>query len=143
VARQFGSPTLQTFCLNQLARLATAAGDTERLRAWSREGLDLSWQGGEMNRLVPAMHRVAALALARSEPARALRLIAAAGALETKHGRVTLLDEHGFRDELVSRARVDLDEREFAAALAAGAAVPVEQVVRDALAWAASLSPAG
>jgi predicted ATPase/DNA-binding SARP family transcriptional activator len=136
VARQVGSPTLQTFCLNHLTRQAYAGEDWERLRAWGRESVELAWQAGEMHRLIPALRRLAALAVALGEPARAARLLAAADRLEETHGPVTVFEERSFRGELVALARGGMEEAAFAAAWKEGLASPLAQAVQDALRWA-------
>ena len=91
-----------------------------------------------MGRVVPALHRLAALAVARDEAARALRLLAAADRLEESHGPVTLFEEREFRAELLTLARAGLDEAAFAAAWAEGSAIRIEDAVADALRWAGS-----
>src|SRR5262249_13520808 len=126
-------------CLNQLARLAHAEGDLDRLRGWARESLELAWKAREMSRAIPALHRLAALALAVDEPGRAVRLLALADRLEELHGPVNLFDEREFRQELLTLARAGLDEAAFLFAQAEGRDVPAEQTVRNTLRWAGSL----
>src|SRR5207247_2566166 len=48
VARQIGSPMLQTICLLHVAGLAYAGGDLEPLRAAAQESLELAWRAQEM-----------------------------------------------------------------------------------------------
>ncbi|MDP8908243.1 MAG: LuxR C-terminal-related transcriptional regulator, partial [Chloroflexota bacterium] len=123
--------------LDQLAALVLDRGDPARATALAQEALAIRWEMGDTASMVDPLE-VIARAVTR-DPAQATlvaRLWGAADALSEAIGHAGLEGSpvEWDRDEVT--VRDTLGEDAFAAALAAGRSMPLEQVVSEALALA-------
>jgi non-specific serine/threonine protein kinase len=121
------------FCLTRLGRVARLEGDRAAARRRLAAGLQRSRDAGDRPNILVALEEWAGLAAAEGRPGRAARLFGAAQALRAAAGlarHASLCAAYG-RDLAATRAA--LGPEAFAAAWAAGQAMPLEQAVADAL----------
>ena len=118
------------FCLSGLRWLALDRGDYATAEALLREALACFQQPGDQLGLASVLRGYAAIALARGEPERALRLLGAAAALRDP-GELAVLPradaERVRRTEALARQQLEPEAADVA--LAAGRAMPLEQAV--------------
>src|SRR5262249_43747754 len=123
--------------------LALAQGAHARATAHFQESLQLRRELDDPHSIARSVEELAWVAAAQGAAARAARLLGAAAALHERLG----LDVHpGWRadhDRALAAARAALDAVAFRAAWAEGAALPLEQVLRDALTAPAPPPPPG
>ena len=112
--------------------LSLARGDQEGALAAYRESLEVARDRGERRFLAEAMVGIAGVIAVREQPERAPRLLAAAAAL-----REQLDAPQGWGRPIHERAeagaRTVLSPEAFAAAWAAGASLPLEEAITEAL----------
>src|SRR5262249_35860897 len=122
--------TAEVLC--DMGRLAYAQGDEQRAAACYRESLAL-FRELEGKRLVSVcLEGLAGLAEVRKQPERAARLFGAAEALRESGGRPLPPVYRADYDKAVAAARAQLDPASWAAAWAAGRALPLEQAIAEA-----------
>jgi len=114
-------PRVRGIALLNFAVPLIRLGDRARALEAAREALELATKGKESSLLSSSLEVLAA-AEAANDPLLAGRMLGAAGALAEEVG--IELD-----DEMVSAVRSGLDDDAFAAAYAAGAAMPLEDVL--------------
>ncbi|HEY7035746.1 MAG TPA: LuxR C-terminal-related transcriptional regulator [Thermomicrobiales bacterium] len=127
--------------LNRLARTYLDRGEPARAAARLAEGLELSWAGGYRVELVWCFASAARLAAGRGQPAAAARLFGAEAALRVTLGEPLPEAERAGHDAVVARARAALPAEAFAAAWAAGEALPLAEAVAEARALVAEQAP--
>jgi non-specific serine/threonine protein kinase len=134
VARAADSPVDVAWQLNDLGLLALRRGVVREADARYREALRLARDVGATSILADSLEGLAGVAAARGHPRRAAWLTGAAGAVRTAIAapRSALLEEEYGR--LVTVLHAALGERGLAEASAEGAAVPLAEVIADALA---------
>jgi non-specific serine/threonine protein kinase len=116
-----------------VAAVAREQGDLVQAFAFAREALRLAWDHDELHAIIEALELVADTAV-RGDEAAAIRLFAAAERLSEQTGIGWWAPASRARHEQVLvAARAALGEPAFAAAWAAGRAVPLEQAVAEAL----------
>jgi non-specific serine/threonine protein kinase len=118
---------------------ACRAGDAAAARADLREAIDRNRALGYTFGLALAVEVLAALAQLEGEPTRAARLLGAAAATHggpPRHGELLL---HQLRQETEAGIRAVLGDDRYAAAMAAGRELPLDEILAEALAR----SPAG
>jgi non-specific serine/threonine protein kinase len=120
--------------LLDLAEVAREQGDLARATAYQRQSLRLAWEYGEMRLIVEALEAAARTAVVADRGLAAARLFAAAERCRdlTGIGRWTSFARTSY-ERAVAAARAALGEAAFAAAWAAGRALPLERAVAEAL----------
>jgi non-specific serine/threonine protein kinase len=117
--------------------LGDVARDREdHRRAWThyRESLALAGEHGDLRTILDALAGLATVAVAWGAPEHAARLLGAAEALREAIGTMILLPaDRESHERTVAAARAELSEAAFAAAWAAGQALPLEAAIADAL----------
>ncbi len=117
-----------------LGQVAVVQGQAEEARALLAESLRLFQAVGHQRGIICALEGLAGLAAAQRQPERAAQLCGAAAAQRAATGRTQLLPDERFHQErAMAAARAQMEETAFAAAWAEGRAMPVEQVITDAL----------
>jgi predicted ATPase/transcriptional regulator with XRE-family HTH domain len=128
-----------------LGLVARDEGDPAGARAAFAEGI-ATLQSVAGHRLITMMlDGLASLTVTTGEPAQAVRLMGAANAWRTSTGYFDPLPfvyRRDFYDGLMAAAHAALDGEAFAAAWAAGRALPLEAAIAEALQRAPSPSPA-
>jgi ATP/maltotriose-dependent transcriptional regulator MalT len=133
LSRELGSKPHIAWALHNLGRLALRRGDDGRAAACFGESLRLAQAAGQPQRVAAALAGMAGVLAARSEATRAARL---AGAAQAQYEALRLaLHPADRRDHAQRAAAVQqaLGEEAFAAAQAAGRAMPLDEAVADAL----------
>lgn len=115
--------------LSNLAVLARRQGDVRRAAALYREVLDANRRMGDKVFLSFSLLGAALVTLDAGRPEQAVRLFAAAAALRESLGAHLSPVERAEYDEVVDGVRASLGAEAFAAAWAAGQAMPLEQAV--------------
>ena len=129
--------------LRYLGDLARARGDLDAALARYRESLALAEESGDRLFVADALDGVASVAAARGQAERAARLHGAAATLRERLGAAVAPWERPAYERDVAAVRAALGAEAFAAAWAAGAALPLEAAVAEALADDASAEAAG
>jgi predicted ATPase/DNA-binding CsgD family transcriptional regulator/DNA-binding XRE family transcriptional regulator len=120
--------------VGNLGAVAEQAGDLVRARAALAESLALAWRLGYRWWVGWCLDNLARVATATGEGARAARLIGAAAALRPASGEPVRSGLERVQGELVGTIRLALGEDATTAALEAGAALPLDEAVAEALA---------
>jgi hypothetical protein len=119
--------------LATLGCIAGATGAVARARAVLSEALALAWAKGPRVVVAVDLEEAAALAAAQGRAQRAARLYGAAAALRAAMGAPLPPYLRAAHDRTVAAVRAALGDA-FAAAWAAGEALPLEQAIDEALA---------
>ncbi len=119
--------------LNNLGKVASAERDYGPARALYHEALTMNSDLGDRWALAYLLEDSGVLAGRIGQPARALRLVAAAAALREATGSPLSPPEQAQLDADLAPARTDLSANEQAAATAEGGAMSPEQAVAEAL----------
>jgi predicted ATPase/class 3 adenylate cyclase len=131
--RQLGDREGIALSLGNLGSVALEQGDFAAAGALLREGLLLVRELGLQLAMAESLDGLARLAAAEGQLARAARLWGAAEALREALGAPQPLNEREAYDRQVAAARAAWDAASFAAAWEAGRALPLEQVLDEAL----------
>ena len=133
--RAAGNSWGETLSLVDLGNVARSQGDLDRATACYRDGLALAWDGDERRAIADALEGLAWAAAAAREALTATRWYAAAERLRETTG-ITMRDPlaQAAHEQGTTAARAVLGEASFATAWAAGRALPLAQVVAEALA---------
>ena len=121
------------WALINLAKVARAQGDYSGAAGLYRESLALRWAQGEKRHIAGCLRGLASVAAAARQYVRAARLYGAAEAAREAIG-APVPRHHARSDQAVARVRAGLGEPAFAAAWAAGRALPLAEAVAEALA---------
>ena len=121
----------RTLCY--LGDLARARDDLDAALGHYRESLQLAQKSGVLLRAANALDGVAGVAAARGDAERAVRLYGAAAALREQLGAAVVPWELPGRERDLAVAQAALGPAAFAGAWAAGAALPLEVTVAEAL----------
>jgi DNA-binding CsgD family transcriptional regulator len=113
-----------------------AEGNPDQAAAHFAESLRMLWDLGARQHLPQCLQGLADVACARSQPARAARLLGMAEALREAIGTPLPPAERERYDRGVAAVRASLGEEAFAAALATGRALPLAEAVAEACAVA-------
>ena len=127
--------------LNGLGHLARVRGDLVEAVARYRESLDLARALGDQWMAALVLAELAAVALAWGQPKRAARLLGAVAAIDERTGGAIHPFDRANRDRTRAAAQAALGEAAFAAAWAAGRALPPETVIAEVLNWEAEPDP--
>jgi Arc/MetJ family transcription regulator len=134
-SRQTGAVTELAMARFFQAGIARARGDLDGAAALCQESLTLYWQHGARRFVAESLRRLVGIWAAAGEGERAARLAGAETALREALG--TPIDPPEELDQYerdVADVRTVLGEATFAAASAAGQALPLEEAVAEALA---------
>lgn len=132
-SRQLGDPYPVAWTHNRLGRAAMARGDAAAARAAYEEALRISQRAGMPWQAVAALEGLAALDAVGGQPGRAARLVGATDAIRAAIGaplKPLLREAH---EQAISAAQAALDGTAFAAALAEGRALALDQAATLAL----------
>jgi predicted ATPase/transcriptional regulator with XRE-family HTH domain len=121
-------------CTNALGSVALRRGDYRGAAVRYVAALELAWPRGDMARVLDNLARLAIVALALGQPARAARLAGTKDALAAALGVSVAAPTRVDYDPALAAARAALGEEAFAAAVAAGRALPLAKAVAEALA---------
>ena len=136
LARELGAVADVISPLVGLGRIACDQGQLTRAAALYQEGLALAGQTGSQGALAACLDGVAAVSAATGEPHRAVHLYAAAATLRATLGAPLAPADQAVLTREVASVRAALGPAAFAAAWAAGEALPLEQAVAEAAeAW--------
>jgi DNA-binding CsgD family transcriptional regulator/tetratricopeptide (TPR) repeat protein len=116
------------------ASIALLAGNARRAIAVSRESLELAWQDGDKIGCVRALEGLAGGAAAIGQPLPAARLLGAAAALRTALGAPLPPSERSWYEAALATLQSSADAGTIGVAWEAGAALPLDQVIAEALA---------
>jgi predicted ATPase/DNA-binding CsgD family transcriptional regulator len=128
--RRLGNPWGIGVVLGKLADVAQARGDKVSAAALYRESLDFWWSQGDLG-AVEILTGLARLA-AKVRPEGAVRLFAAAEAVQRRVGLTPAPALRAKNERAIASARAKLGEEAFAAAWAAGGDLSLEQAVAEA-----------
>jgi DNA-binding CsgD family transcriptional regulator len=134
LCRQSGAQANQlAIVLNELGRLACLEGSAVEAAQRFGESLRLCWSAINLWSLPKALEGLACVAVLTAQPERAVRLVAAAAALRERTGAPVMVADRGNYEQIVQRSRQQLSPAIFAAAWDEGRALPLEDVVAEAL----------
>lgn len=124
--------------LGYLGLIGVEGGNYCYAAAALRESLQLRWDAGVWEDVAASLSNLAVLAAAVERPEQAARLFGAAAAVREETGRwpVPHLPERAVFERAETGARRSLAAEAYAAAEAAGRALPREQVISEAVALA-------
>jgi DNA-binding NarL/FixJ family response regulator len=132
--RRLGNPWGTGVVLGKLADVAQARGDNARAAALYGESLDSWSQGNELGALeiLTGLARLVAKGNAKGHAESAVRLFAAAEAIQTRIGLAPAPALRAKNERALAAAKGTLGERAFAAARAAGGVLTLDQAVAEA-----------
>jgi non-specific serine/threonine protein kinase len=119
--------------LRYLGDLARDEGDYDAAQTAYQESLDLANEHGDRRFLAETLSSIAGLEAARDQPVRAARLYGAAAALRHQIDAPVEGWERSGYERGIERARSALPTEAFNAAWRAGAALPLGEVIAEAL----------
>ena len=134
-ARKIGYKVGEAAALRRLGVAALDSGDAPRALRLLGESLRIVRATGDVEELAGVLDGMARVTALRS-PERAARFCGMAAALRETMGTARPLAEQAPHEQAVAAIRRALGEQEFAAALAAGRVLPLEQAIDEALAVA-------
>jgi len=121
-------------CLSNLAVVARDQGDHRRSAALAQESLTLFHELGDHRGIVACLNLIGGAIAAQGNAELGTRLLAAAAALHEAIGRADQLTASSSgRERAVTTLRTRLGADAFARAWEAGRALPLDEVVADAL----------
>jgi predicted ATPase/DNA-binding XRE family transcriptional regulator len=135
--RELGDRRGSIAMLTQLSEAMLECGDIARARALLGESFALSHEIRYQQGYSWGLATAAELAIATGQAERAARLLGAEEALREARTIPIWGDLRRQYDRLSAAAHVALDDDAFAAAWAAGRALPLEQAITEALEWSA------
>jgi non-specific serine/threonine protein kinase len=120
------------YSLNILAMVHLEQGAYERAAVLAAESLAINWRVGTQG-VSSSLEQLAHAAAGRGQPARAARLFGAAAAYRAVVGAPFASVQQGRYEQGIAAVRAELGDAAFAAAWAAGAALPLGEAVAEAL----------
>jgi non-specific serine/threonine protein kinase len=140
VFRELDDPFREVLSLGYLGLIACARGDLRGSAARFAAALRLLRELGGRETLAEWLAGVAELAVAAGAPEQAARFVGASEALRERLGHAFTLPERAAYERGGAAARAALGDAAFAAAEAAGRALPIEEAVAEAEAYLASIT---
>jgi predicted ATPase/transcriptional regulator with XRE-family HTH domain len=134
LARAVGNRRTLGFALRTLAQMEQLQGDRTAARAGYAESLALFREIGDALHTAVSLERLAILAVEVGDAKQAAHLLAAADALRAPLGTPIAPTARGEHDHALAAARVALGADAFAAAWAAGRALPLDALVMRSVA---------
>jgi len=132
--RESGDAVAVARALHGLGMVARHQEDLDKGQALFEEALQVAWERGARLEIAQSLEGLAGVAMAQGQPHRAARLFGAAEALRQDIGAELPSGIRVDRDGDVAAMRIQLDEKTFTAAWAAGRAMTLEQAVAYAFA---------
>ncbi|MGI8854283.1 MAG: helix-turn-helix transcriptional regulator [Thermomicrobiales bacterium] len=132
IRRTLGDRRGIAISLSNLGLVAYRQGDYATARALHTESLAIRRALGDAS-IPESLEGLAAVAGALGAPARAARLLGAAATLRAAINAPLFADERADQEQWVARVRAGLDTDVWDAAWAAGAALPIEEIIAEAL----------
>jgi len=136
LARACGHTHVVALALYRLGHVALVRGDVGPAAERFRQGLRVCRELGQVpagrQSLAWTLEGIAGVAHAHGSPAQAGRLLGAAAALHQATGESLPRTERADGERITAAVRGAMDGQRFAAAWAAGGAIPAEQAVADA-----------
>ena len=136
--KEIDARTEMARCLAGIGWVSLAAGDYGAAAVSLSQSLQLSMATGQRLGIARGLDAVAALAVASGEPATAVRLQGAAGAVRDIVGPVRSSSAQARLDEVLAMARRLVGDQHAARLLAEGARLGVDEAVATAIALAAA-----
>ncbi len=133
LARQAGRSDLEAMQLGNLGNIARVEGDLERATTLQRAALKVKWELGARRQIAITLADLASIAGAQHDGLRAARLLGAATSVRELIGTPQPVPERTATERAVADARGALGEATWAAAFAAGRALPLDQAIAYAL----------
>jgi predicted ATPase/class 3 adenylate cyclase len=133
IKRELGDRRGIATSLNNMGNVANEQGEYLAARALFEESLAIRRELGDQLGAAESLEGLGELARATGRPARAIRLWGATSAVRERIGAPLTPEEHADQERLLAAARAALGEEAFAAAWAAGRAMPLEQAIAAAL----------
>ena len=133
LGRELGSSWMMAHALNNLGDLTLDQGDSTTAAGYYQAGLDLARRVGRTRAVIGCLRGLARVAAVRSLPARALRLAAAAAALEALVGPALSGSGSHRSDRWLVDARRAAGGKLASEAWADGSSMTLEQAIRYAL----------
>jgi predicted ATPase len=133
VSRQVSDRDLVATNLANLSSVALRQGEVDKAEALGREALALYWELADQRRCAVGLEELASSAGMAGLSERAARLLGAASALREALGTPQPPQEQAETEQATAAARSTLGEAAWAAAFAAGRALPLEQAIAEAL----------
>jgi predicted ATPase/DNA-binding CsgD family transcriptional regulator len=140
--RQIGARTEIARCLAGIGWVCLASGDVPTASASLAESLELSMATGQRLGVARGLEAFAALAVARSADATAVRLEGASTVLREAVGPVRSAAAQARLDELLASAHQRLGQSATTGLIAEGRRLGMHEAVRYALSFARDVSPA-
>jgi len=134
--RQAGDVRYVAMTLTMLGHCLIASGDASGGSLRLAEGVLGHRKVGDLSFLHFGLSGLAQAAAAQSRPQRAARLLGASESVRVRIGAAHALINRESHDRLVAKLRARLTEDAFSAAMAAGAALSVDEAIDEALAIA-------
>ncbi len=134
LAQELHDKAGMAIALSNLAHVKQRQGDNPQAVARFRAGLALAQELGMKHVIADCLAGLAGVAAAEGKSERAARLLGASEALLDAIGATLASTDQADYDRSVATTRAQLDEATFAAAWAAGRALPLEQAIAYALA---------
>ena len=138
--RQIRSDWLVTLVLNQRGHAALAQGDIPHAAGCFTESITMARTILQTRAILGALHGLAAVALALSQPTRAARLLGAVEAAREARGMGRITQKH-HGERITADTRAALEEADFEQSRLAGRALMLEEITAEALTFAAEVVP--
>ena len=133
LARQIGYERAIAIVSNWIGKVAHARGDNLQAAEAFREGLTVARKCGDAWLMAECLEGLAACAGVDGGPQRGTRLLGAAATLRSRLGSSVPPVDRPMYDQTLTRIRMALSSGAFAAAWAAGEAMPLDEVIKYAL----------
>lgn len=135
--RESGARAIQlAIVLNEMGRLACLEGNAVEAGQRFSESLGICWSSFNLWSLPKTLEGLACVGVLMAQPERAIRLVAAAAALRERTGSSVMVADRDYYEQIVQRARQQTSPATFAVAWDEGRALPLADVVAEALALA-------
>ena len=132
-ARRAGRDDVTAYVLGNLGNVARQRGDLAGAMGLHREALERKRALGARRQIAISLDDLACLAAAKGQAARAAHLLGATQALRAAIGSPRPIPEQRAVEQVVAGVRAALGEEAWAAAFAAGLALPMEGAIAFAL----------
>ncbi len=133
LARRVGRRDVESFALGALGNVAFRQGDLARAAVLHRQALALRLELGQNRQIAIALEGLSSLAAAEGRGERAACLLGAAQTLRAAIGSPRPVPEQYAVEQATAGARAALGEEVWAAAFAAGLALPLDEAIASAL----------
>jgi non-specific serine/threonine protein kinase len=129
--------------LSDLGLIRHEAGDVQAAARHYAESIHWQQEGGDVWYVASAVEGLAAVALDAGQPRQAARLLGAVNVLRERSGGAVWPDERNRLERTITAAAAALGDEVYARELAAGRALPLSEVVIEAIAVADAFAAGG